>query len=96
MESLSAARCRAGCRGSSPVCAAGGTGDDPHFVFCAPGVETFIVPQYAFLQWAVEWVCHTIAQADRLIAPSTALRPGETRVRPVHFLVLQPQQMKHG
>ena len=68
-----------------------------HILFFAPpGVELSTLLQYVFLSWAVEWKCHTIAQAGAFIAPATVMRPGEARVRPVHFLVLQPQQVKHG
>lgn len=38
--------------------------------------------------------CHTIAQADRLIAPATALRPGETRVHLCAPILLQPHPLK--
>ena len=61
-----------------------------------PGVELSTLLQYVFLSWAVEWKCHTIAQAGAFIAPATVMRPGEARVHPAHFLVLQPHPLKHG
>lgn len=68
-----------------------------HILFFAPpGVETYNVLENVFLSWAVEWKCHTIAQAGAFIAPSTALRPGETRVHPCAPILLQPHPLKHG
>lgn len=62
--------------------------------FAPPGVETYNVLENVFLSWAVEWVCHTIAQAGRFIAPATALRPGETRVHLCALILLQPHPLK--
>ena len=45
------------------------------------GVETYNVLENVFLSWAVEWKCHTIAQAGAFIAPATVMRPGEARVQ---------------
>ena len=61
-----------------------------------PGVELSTLLQYVFLSWAVEWKCHTIAQAGRFIAPATVMRPGEARVHPCALLPLQPHPLKHG
>ena len=53
-----------------------------HILFFAPpGVELSTLLQYVFLSWAVEWKCHTIAQAGAFIAPATVMRPGEVRVQ---------------
>ena len=53
-----------------------------HILFFAPpGVELSTLLQYVFLSWAVEWKCHTIAQAGAFIAPTTVMRPGEVRVQ---------------
>ena len=68
-----------------------------HILFSAPpGVELSTLLQYVFLSWAVEWKCHTIAQAGRLIAPATVMRPGEVRVHPCALIPLQPHPLKHG
>ena len=40
--------------------------------------------------------CHTIAQADLFIAPTTVMRPGEVRVHPCALIPLQPHPLKHG
>lgn len=61
-----------------------------------PGVELSTLLQYVFLSWAVEWKCHTIAQAGRFIAPATVMRPGEARVHPCALILLQPHPLKHG
>lgn len=68
-----------------------------HILFFAPlGVELSTLLQYVFLSWAVEWKCHTIAQAGAFIAPTTVMRPGEVRVHPCALLPLQPHPLKHG
>lgn len=68
-----------------------------HILFFAPlGVELSTLLQYVFLSWAVEWKCHTIAQAGAFIAPTSRNDCRGARVRPVHFLVLQPHPLKHG
>ena len=61
-----------------------------------PGVELSTLLQYVFLSWAVEWKCHTIAQAGAFIAPATVMRPGEVRVHPCALIPLQPHPLKHG
>lgn len=68
-----------------------------HILFFAPlGVELSTLLQYVFLSWAVEWKCHTIAQAGAFIAPATVMRPGEVRVHPCALISLQPHPLKHG
>lgn len=68
-----------------------------HILFSAPpGVELSTLLQYVFLSWAVEWVRHTIAQAGAFIAPTTVMRPGETRVHQCALIPLQPHPLKHG
>ena len=61
-----------------------------------PGVELSTLLQYVFLSWAVEWKCHTIAQAGAFIAPATVMRPGEVRVQQCALIPLQPHPLKHG
>lgn len=62
--------------------------------FAPPGVELSTLLEYVFLSWAVEWKCHTIAQAGAFIAPATVMRPGETRVHPCALILLQPHPLK--
>ena len=80
-------------RGILPLVALAAT----HILFFAPpGVELSTLLQYVFLSWAVEWKCHTIAQAGAFIAPATVMRPGETRVHQCALIPLQPHPLKHG
>lgn len=66
-----------------------------HILFFAPpGVETYNVLENIFLSWAVEWKCHTIAQADRLIAPTSRNDRRGARVHPCALLPLQPHPLK--
>ena len=68
-----------------------------HILFFAPpGVELSTLLQYVFLPWAVEWVCHTIAQAGRLIAPTSRNDRRGARVHPCALILLQPHPLKHG
>ena len=68
-----------------------------HILFFAPpGVEFSTLLQYVFLSWAVEWVRHTIAQAGRLIAPTSLFDRRRGRVHPCALLPLQPHPLKHG
>lgn len=68
-----------------------------HILFFAPpGVELSTLLQYVFLSWAVEWKCHTIAQAGAFIAPTSRNDRRGARVHPCALILLQPQQVKHG
>ena len=68
-----------------------------HILFFAPlGVELSTLLQYVFLSWAVEWKCHTIAQADLFIAPASLFDRRRGRVHPCALIPLQPHPLKHG
>lgn len=68
-----------------------------HILFFAPpGVEFSTLLQYVFLSWAVEWKCHTIAQAGAFIAPTSRNDRRGARVHPCALIPLQPHPLKHG
>ena len=62
--------------------------------FAPPGVETYNVLENVFLSWAVEWKCHTIAQAGAFIAPTSHNDRRGARVHPCAPILLQPHPLK--